>query len=189
MLYRGRNPQVSAVARKNCVLPGRNLKPDQANKKAPSRWKSATPVYLLEKWWWVANLTWFPLTFTSRVAGPAVTSGPDLRFSQGVLEMGLGWSCGPRRPTRCPHVPGPGGGSGVGREGGHPLTPTWKPPLKNTDLVEAPYLPSREQVKITQWSSHYGLCRVYVSNEKDGGGTSLEKGRGVRRSLEMQNTL
>lgn len=59
-------------------------------------------------------LTWFPLTLTSRVAGPAVTSGPDLWFSQGVLEPGLGWSCGPWRPPT--PVPQPGG---VGREDTH----------------------------------------------------------------------
>lgn len=69
----------------------------------------------------MANLTWFPLTLTSRVAGPAVTSGPELRFSQGGLEMGLGWSCGPRRPSRRPMSQGRRRLRG---EGGHPLTPT-----------------------------------------------------------------
>lgn len=40
-------------------------------------------IFFCRKWWWVADLTWFPLTLTCKVARPGATSGPDLGFSHG----------------------------------------------------------------------------------------------------------
>lgn len=56
----------------------------------------------------MANLTLFPLTLTSRVAGPAATSGPDWRLSQGGWEMGLASIGGPGGPHAglCPRASG-----------------------------------------------------------------------------------
>lgn len=62
-------------------------------------------ICLSRKWWWVANLTWFPLTLTSRVAGPAATSGPELWFSQSGLGMGLAIRVG-LGALMLPYVPG-----------------------------------------------------------------------------------
>lgn len=98
-------------------------------------------ICLSRKWWWVANLTWFPLTLTSRVAGPAATSGLDLRFSQGGLEMGLAGLVGLGALMQ-PHVPG--------LEEGWGRTPTnsnMKALLKNADLVRAPSFHLRNRSK------------------------------------------
>lgn len=86
-------------------------------------------------------MTWFPLTLTSRVAGPAATSGPDLRFSQGGWEMGLAGLVG-LGALMLPHVPG--------LEEGRGRTPTnsnMKAPLKNADLVRAPSFHLRNRSK------------------------------------------
>ncbi len=70
-------------------------------------------ISLSRKWLWVANLTWFPLTLTSRVAGPAATSGSGYRFSQGGWEMGLAGLVG----LRAPHAaPCPRAGVGLGED-------------------------------------------------------------------------
>lgn len=98
-------------------------------------------ISLSREWWWVANLTWFPLTLTSRVAGPAATSGPDLRFSQGGWEMGLAGLVG-LGALMPPHVPG--------LEEGWGRTPTntnMKAVLKNADLVRAPSFHLRNRSK------------------------------------------
>lgn len=99
-------------------------------------------------------MTWFPLTLTSRVAGPAATSGPDLRFSQGGWEMGLAGLVG-LGALVLPHI--------QGLEEGWGRTPTnsnMKALLKNVDLVRAPSFRSQEQVKITQSSSHFFVSSV-----------------------------
>lgn len=86
-------------------------------------------------------MTWFPLTLTSRVAGPAATSGPDLRFSQGGWEMGLAGLVG-LGALMLPHVPG--------LEEGWGRTPTnsnMKALLKNGDLVRAPSFNLRNRSK------------------------------------------
>lgn len=86
-------------------------------------------------------MTWFPLTLTSRVAGPAATSGSDLRFCQGGLEMGLAGLVG-LGALMLPHVPG--------LEEGRGRTPTnsnMKALLKNAHLVRAPSFHLRNRSK------------------------------------------
>ena len=86
-------------------------------------------------------MTWFPLTLTPRVPGPAATSGPDLRFSRGGLEMGLTGLVG-LGPLMLPHVPG--------LEAGWGRTPTnsnMKALQKKADLVRAPSFHHRNRSK------------------------------------------
>lgn len=93
------------------------------------------------KWWWVANLTWFSLTLTSRVAGPAATSGPNLKFSQGGWEMVLVGLVGLGAQT-LPHV--------LGSEEGWGRTPTnrnMKALQKYANLVRAPSYRLRNRSK------------------------------------------
>ena len=97
-------------------------------------------ISLSREWWWVANLSWFPLTLTSRVAGPAATSGPDLGFSQGGWEMGLAGLVGLGALT-LPHV------QGLEEGWGGETTANMKAPLKNTDLVRAPSFHLRNRSK------------------------------------------
>lgn len=84
-------------------------------------------------------MTWFPLTLTFRVDGPAFTSGPDLRVLSGWLGLaglvGLG-------ALMLPNVPG--------LEEGWGRTPTnsnMKALVKNADLVRAPSFHLRNRSK------------------------------------------
>lgn len=142
------------------------------------------------EWWWVANLTWFPLTLTSRVAAPAATSGPDLRFSQGGWEIRLtDWPCGPggHRAALCPWA----------REGLCEDT-HWQQhesPSEEHRLCQSHILQFQEQDEITEFLLTC-LCLQFVRLSQRlkerrwlFGQRAGRKGNGLSRDLEIPNCL